>query len=191
MDEVKVRVLLDVDGVLNAVCHEDDLTDEWDDWKTAECMGFRIRHSPKMGAVIGVWSRLPGVEVCWLTTWEHKANEWITPLFNDWPQFRVIERHDIERADGSATGQLWASRGPWWKLVEAQALWAEDQVPFVWIDDDLGSAFGDDGATEWVESLGDKALIINPYTHEALTQDLVNRASHFIERWRNAPVSAG
>jgi hypothetical protein len=168
----KCRILLDVDGVLNAVCRKPDLH-QWGDWDEAACMGYHIRYSPTVGKRLLALTELPGVELLWLTTWEYDANKWIGPLFG-WPRFDVLERHDLTENSLGLT----VAQGPWWKLVEAQKLWDEDGIPFVWIDDDLG--FMDDGATDWVRSLDGQALAIRPDTRKGLTPRLLDEIESFV-----------
>jgi hypothetical protein len=171
-EPTKCRILLDVDGVLNAVCTEPN-TQHWDDWDSAVCNGFTITYSATVGERLLRLAELPGVELLWLTTWEHEANTWIGPLFG-WPPFDVIERHDLSQTGWGRS----VSSGPWWKFVEAKKLWDADPVPFVWIDDDL--RFDADGATEWIGSLDGKALGVCPYVREGLTPDLVDHIESFV-----------
>lgn len=167
----KVRILLDVDGVLNAVHRQPG--DHWSDWQRAECMGFTIRYSPSVAARIGALTLIEGVELRWLTTWEHHANKWICPLFG-WPDFPVIDRHDIEQHQ---SGLVVATSG-WWKFDEARALYESDGVPFVWIDDDLGHS--DDGAGDWITSLDGRALGISPHSEKGLTERLLVEIEEFV-----------
>src|SRR5437773_1634515 len=79
-----VRLLLDVDGVLNAVT--DHPGPHWDEWRTERVhessnplsRGFTIRWAP---AACQVLTDLhdDGVEVLWLTTWERSAIEMLGP----------------------------------------------------------------------------------------------------------------
>lgn len=170
---VRCRIFLDVDGVLNAVTKKPDPS-QWPEWRDAECMGFTIRYAPEVGRRLGALAALPGVELRWLTTWEHDANEWIAPLF-DWPKALVMERHDIE---AHRSGLLVATSG-WWKFDEVKALHEEDPVPFVWIDDDLG--FADCGATDWLRTL-DKGTWcgIRTVGHKGLTDRLLTEVERFV-----------
>lgn len=167
----RCRILLDVDGVLNAVTRAPG--DHWDDWRVEKCMGFPITHSPAVGARLLALAERPEVELIWLTTWEHNANDWIGPLFG-WPSFRVLDRHDLIE---SPTGLIVSTQG-WWKLDEAQALWEDDPVPFVWIDDDLG--IGDDGATDWIHSLDGAAIGVRPDSERGLTPNLLDVIEEFV-----------
>lgn len=169
-----VRILLDVDGVLNAVCKRPD-PDQWAAWKQAECMGYTIRYAPEVGRRLGALAATEGVELRWLTTWEHDANVWIGPLFG-WPNALVMDRHDLAQ---QGWGGLIVATSTWWKYDEAKALYEADGVPFVWVDDDLGDNH-DDGAAEWVRSLGDQALGIRPATDKGLTDSDLTAVEAFV-----------
>lgn len=129
------RIFLDVDGVLNAV--SDKNPSEWSEWRVTECDGWPIRHSLEMGRELGKIFLLPNVEVIWLTTWEHKANEWISPLFG-WPKFRVAER-------------VTPSLDFWWKEAAFRQIHEDNPMPFVWIDDDIDSVIPD--VIDWFKKL--------------------------------------
>ena len=66
-------VLLDVDGVLNALGPPDG---SWDDWRygSAAALGrdWPIRFSPTVVAAVRGWTET--ADVNWLTTWGHEAN---------------------------------------------------------------------------------------------------------------------
>lgn len=115
---MKPVIYLDVDGVLNALGHENDT---WGDFELHKSvvpddipfgeMGFDLWLSKEM---IKELASLPA-DVVWLTTWRHDAPSKVAPLVDapDWP---VID----------------------WRLSKWDAL-AQDQRnnprPFVWVDD--------------------------------------------------------
>src|SRR5882672_976454 len=124
---VPCRLLLDVDGVLNAVT--DTPGPHWDTWRQERVYltpnktsrGFEIRWAP---AVCEFLSTLhdEGVEILWLTTWERSAFEMLGPALG-LPTWRLAgQRNYVAEEDGG-----------WWKLPIAQALYEWDQKPFVWI----------------------------------------------------------
>jgi phage terminase large subunit-like protein len=161
---MKVRILLDVDGVLNAVPGR---TKDWDDWKAGYANQFFINWSETVARTVRRWADTPGVEVMWLTTWTHEANRHICPLL-DLPQFKVAGEMPPLQQFG------------WWKFEIARELWESDPVPFVWIDDDLGDLY-DDGAADWVRSLSPNAMGIRPDHRKGLTQRLLDEVDRFIE----------
>lgn len=162
--DTKVRILLDVDGVLNAV----DIWDppDWDNWLIKECNGFNILHSLDMGERIAELNAVDGVEILWLTTWELEANKWIAPLFG-WPNFYLAGQRDF------STMERWN----WWKFPLAKALWDKDQTPFVWLDDDLK---WEQPALDWLDEVGDDALGISPDTNAGLTVAHMEQIEQFV-----------
>lgn len=164
----KVRILLDVDGVLNAVPFGNKLDPCWSDWKTVVCMGFPITFSETVGKRLQALIDTPEVEFLWLTTWCDDANKWIRPLFG-WPTFEVAGRLSPNERENE-----------WWKLTHARRLWEQDKIPFVWIDDDLG--FRDDGASGWINSLEGQALGIRPNVRVGLTPKLLDNIEEFVTK---------
>jgi hypothetical protein len=162
----RVRLLLDVDGVLNALS-DSDSPGMWTDWRFDMVNGFAITWSPTVARFIRTLSG-QGVDVQWLTTWGHKANDFLCAVL-DLPQFPVV-------------GEYGYDSGPsWWKLGPAQALYQLDPVPFVWIDDDLGYDFE---AVEWLATLpADSHLAVTPDSFTGLDSAHVDRISAFVSRW--------
>lgn len=164
-DSPLVRVLLDVDGVLNAVPGK---TDDWTDWREGKAHNFRINWSPTVAKFIRGLAETPGVEVSWLTTWADLANQHICPLL-DLPECIVAGAPPFREHR-------------WWKFDIAQELWEATQIPFVWIDDDLGG-FYDDGAAEWIGTLNGHGLGIRPDHTKGLTQRLLSEIEVFVDGW--------
>jgi hypothetical protein len=161
-----MRVLLDVDGVLNAV---PGMTDDWDDWQQGQATGFRITWSPTVVSFIRRLAETPGVEVAWLSTWAELANKHLCSLL-DLPQCLV------------AGAPPWREEHGWWKLDVARRLWDQTQTPFVWIDDDLGDGY-DGGAAAWIGSLNGDGIGIRPDLRRGLTPRLINAIEEFVESW--------
>lgn len=163
-------VFLDVDGVLNAVPLDGVAPKTFTDWQTSRRNGFRIIHSPEMGA------RLAALEadIYWLTTWCELANEHIGPLFG-WGELPVL---------GQA--QWRNDRGPgWWKSKAAEQFVAEHHRPYVWIDDDLGSATRN-GECGWLISDETPRLLVSPSTGTGLRPDQLAAIETFVAE--NAPI---
>lgn len=176
----KVRIFLDVDGVLNAVTATPP-TKHWQDWRSAECNGFTIRYSPTMGQRLLALAETEGVELVWLTTWEDDANVWIGPLFG-WPEFTVAGRQDV---DAQASGLL-VAHGAWWKYPHIKEWWERDGVPFVWVDDDLDTQY-DDGASAWVRSLHPQALGVRPVSWHGITEPQLAAIERFVHGHLDGP----
>lgn len=120
-------VLLDVDGVLNAL----GLPGPGDDrqWRSgsAQALGrhWPIRYAPAVVDRIVGWVADGWAEVAWLTTWGHDANDSLRLLLG-MPELPVAGTHDdaegpvwsTEAADGSAwsteaaDGSAWSTKAP-------------------------------------------------------------------------------
>jgi hypothetical protein len=150
-------LLLDVDGVLNALTDDSADLGAWDDWQqgtaTAEGARWPILWSP------GVISRLrelhesERVELRWLTTWGHDANNDLRLLVG-LPELAVAGTyHDagaptVEPSTGPAHAAVAPAApdpltGRWWKYdVVARLVQQEPERRLIWVDDDLDRANG-------------------------------------------------
>lgn len=155
----RVRLLLDVDGVLNAVGPP---CPDWQEWNATKCGNSVINYSLDVGRAIAELD----VDVVWLSTWRQKANEWISPLFG-WPEHAVVSIDDEKMLS-------WRS---WWKLDAAKRLYGEDPQPFIWADDDLGANVE---AYEWCKEVG--GLPIVPRTHTGLTRAHLEEMRQYVAR---------
>lgn len=139
-------VLLDVDGVLNAL----GPSPAWEDWRSghavAEGRAYPIRWSPSVVTRVLAWTEV--AEVQWLTTWGHDANTSLRHLLG-MPELPVAGTY------ADAPEQVWpvpdadahavvapaapdALTGRWWKLdVVRRLVRQEPGRPLVWVDDDL------------------------------------------------------
>lgn len=159
----KVRLLLDVDGVLNAVT--DSPGKFWSDWQVDEVYGFNITWSPSVIAFVQTLHER-GVEIHWLTTWGEKANEYLCDVLG-LPNFPVA---------GESLDYIEAG---WWKLPLAQELYERDLVPFVWIDDDLSY---DIPTRQWLDTLPHgSSLAICPGTIEGIHPRHIEKITAFVE----------
>lgn len=167
---MKPRLLLDVDGVLNAFpFNHTDEDNPWPDVRKAKVLGFPISWSPSL--VDRLLTLAASVEVLWLTTWEHHAQEHLAPALRlpEWELAGV----DPNPHDAYST---------WWKLDVARDLYERDLRPFIWIDDDYAFM---STASAWLESLPEGvALAISPNscygitpTHLALIETFINTHS--------------
>lgn len=169
--QVVPRLLLDVDGVLNPVCERPP--DTWPDYGVREVDGWHVTCSAAMAARL---SAIAGrTEAVWLTTWGDRA----VPL---------------GRGIGLAIDAV-APRGPesplgWWKLDAAQAMWAGDARPFVWIDDDVPF---DAAARRWTEPLAEagQCLVVAPDTQVGLTPAHLDEVEEFLARHGALPAAPG
>lgn len=179
----KVRVLLDVDGCVNAVPPDySRLAHMWGVIREVSGVnpkglhpGFRITFTPTWGEFFNELIS-QGVDVNWLTTWREDANVWISPLL-DMPQDLPVLGTDIVQTRSGVF--LITTDRDWWKHECAEALWNAEHIPFVWIDDDFDE---NPEAVEWAESLGDDCLIIHPYTEVGITLDHMEEIRGFVQR---------
>lgn len=161
MSDKPAIVLLDVDGVLNAVAREYPTT--FPDWKVERARGFSIMYSLEMGNRVAALE----ADIHWLTTWEELANKYIGPLFG-WSDLPVVERADHDMRVG---------RYGWWKASAAQQLIEADPRPFVWFDDDLdGIAAQDLG---WL-SAAPPHLLVRPDWSTGITPAQLDEAERFL-----------
>lgn len=137
--------LLDVDGVLNAVCHPSRPPRTWDSWRSGTAIAagerFVITFAPELMTGIRDLHESGMVEIRWLTTWGHDANRSLRHLL-ELPEFPVAGEPAYAEA--------------WWKLPCAVRA-AQDERPLIWTDDDLDYS---EPARAWAAKLD--ALTIAP-----------------------------
>ena len=162
-------LLLDVDGVLNAVRR--DLPEGW---QHGTFNGYSVLWDPTVAARLRAWHESGQVELQWLTTWTELADGLLAePLGLP----RGLRTHD--RGDVLPTGYSEERRGisGWWKLAAAQAVAeAEPGRRIVWIDDDLADPAAD--TREWLAA-NSHVLVVAPDFFEGLTHAELDR----VEAW--------
>lgn len=166
--------LLDVDGVLNAVCAKPNRA-IWDDFQVARILGFNITYSPTVVQRISAWHNAGLVEVQWLTTWEDHANTDLDIGF-DVEEFAVA---GYSREFPNAR---------WWKLPVAKRAW-ETGRPIIWTDDDIS---WDTEASEWVKSIYDtnRMLAISPKTETGLLPVHMATIEGALSLWKSQAQSS-
>lgn len=166
---MKPLILLDVDGVLNAVCSGKTPDNEFGDFQEARVGlfgGLIITYSPEMGRRLAALD----ADIHWLTTWKTWANEHIAPLFA-WAPFPVVP--DIDPME---------KRG-WWKASGARAVLEADPRPFVWIDDDLYYSVQDDPSImDWIDALKVPRLLLTPSTERGILPAQMEMVEEFVEK---------
>jgi hypothetical protein len=140
-------VLLDVDGVLNVLS---DSADGWPvlaaGWAVAEGRRYPINWAPDVIDALRRWLD-EGVEVQWLTTWGHDANDSLRHLLG-LPELPVAGTYRQEPWGApEAAGDSHASVAPaapdpltgqWWKYDVVQRLLREHPGrTLIWVDDEL------------------------------------------------------
>lgn len=146
----KPLLLLDVDGVLNAMGPGDG-----GEMHTIQVDGFPFRYSIDTGDRLRKLAET--FQLIWATAWEDDANKFLCPLWqmDDLPVIKFAVRYDA---------------GMTWKLRNVQEF-VKNQ-PCAWIDDDFHS-----DAYIWAEIRGEEEEIPTKLVHTnpafGLTTDMV------------------
>ena len=145
-------LLLDVDGVLNALVDGLPDTTIWPRWQrgdaSADGMTWPIVFSLDVVEQLRDWHASGRVELQWLTTWGHSANGALRQLLG-LPELVVAGTYDDSASGGKAgtTAVAHAAVAPsapdplsgqWWKYDAAQRVLAAYPGRLViWVDDEL------------------------------------------------------
>ena len=162
-------LLLDVDGVLNAVC-----MDLPEGWQRGIYNGYVLSWDPTVTARLRELHESGRVELQWLTTWTKRADELLAEPMGLPRGLRVHDREGFE-STGFAGRREHASG--WWKLDAARELvQSEPGRRIVWIDDDLGNEADD--VVEWLDA-NPHVLVVAPDLFSGLTHEELDR----VEAW--------
>ncbi|WP_040339805.1 HAD domain-containing protein [Candidatus Blastococcus massiliensis] len=161
-------LLLDVDGVLNAV--RPDLPEGW---QRGRFNGYVLSWDPSVIARLREWHETGRVELQWLTTWTSMADRLLAEPMG---LPRGLRTHDRDELPTGYRGDRRGISG-WWKLAAARAVAeAEPDRRIVWIDDDLAEQAAD--TSEWLATNG-QVLVVAPAFSTGLTHDELDR----VEAW--------
>ena len=166
-------LLLDVDGVLNAV-----RADLPEGWERGTFNGYVLSWDPTVVARLRGWHEAGRVELQWLTTWTEMADSLLAEPMGLPRGLRTHGRDDV-----LPTGYSGERRGisGWWKLAAAQAVAeAEPDRRIVWIDDDLADQATD--TSEWLAA-NPRVLVVAPDLFVGLTPAELDR----VEAWLDDP----
>jgi hypothetical protein len=166
-------LLLDVDGVLNAVRR--DLPGGW---RRGTYNGYVLSWDPTVTARLRELHESGRVELQWLTTWTELADSLLADPMGLPRGLRTHSRDDV-----LPTGFGGERRGVpgWWKLAAARAVAdAEPERRIVWIDDDLAEQAADTG--EWLAANA-RVLVVAPAFTAGLTHAELDR----VEAWLAEP----
>jgi hypothetical protein len=190
-------LLLDVDGVLNAVAWGSD-RGTWGDWRrgtaVADGRSWPIQWSPSVVDAVLRWQAQ--ADVRWLTTWGHDANRGLRELLG-LPELPVAGTYDEPAGDpdpglaGTHAAVTPAARdaltGRWWKFDVVRRLLRETPGrPLVWIDDDLA---GQQDLRRWVQE-ATAALLVAPPPRVGLRPQDLAEVDAFLLR-SGAPAGSG
>jgi HAD domain in Swiss Army Knife RNA repair proteins len=162
-------LLLDVDGVLNAV-----RVDLPAGWQRGRFNGYVLSWDPTVTARLRELHESGRVEIQWLTTWTTDADRLLAAPMGLPRGLTVHARADT--APTGFAGPLGGLAG-WWKLTVAQAVVeAEPHRRIVWIDDDLAEHAYDTG--DWLAA-HPQVLVVAPDLRLGLTHQQLDA----IEAW--------
>lgn len=143
-------LLLDVDGVLNALPETPDDLLVWPEWSSgwarAGASRYPITFAPEVVARLHAWHESGDLELQWLTTWGHDANDELRELLG-LPCLTVAGTYQDAGAPTSTAGASHAAVAPaapdpltgrWWKYDVVQRVLRENSGRTVlWVDDEL------------------------------------------------------
>ena len=166
-------LLLDVDGVLNAV--HPDLPSGW---RRGTYNGFVLTWDPTVTARLRALHESGRVEIQWLTTWTVNADKLLAEPMG---LPRGLRTHDREDVLPTGFGGEFRGISGWWKLAAARAVaQAEPGRRIVWIDDDLTEQAED--TQEWLAA-NEQVLVVAPAFFTGLTHAELDR----VEAWLADP----
>lgn len=157
--------LLDVDGVLNAVCR-----DIPDGHQRTRCDSFWITYNPNIIKEIVNLHESGAVEVRWLTTWCDRAATVIAPAIGLPLDLKVEGAKDYKQENHQV----------WWKSITAKRLSDEDpHRPLIWTDDDIAYAnrYGD---IDWVKDRPGPMMLIASEWEVGLTEEHLDEILNFV-----------
>lgn len=159
-------VLLDVDGVVNAV-HPDRAAGSFDDFRQLPQRHW-LNFSAKQGARLTELREK--TDLVWHTTWQAGTLVRILTKLLGWEDTPVLHpiTWDYNRPDVG-----------WWKSPVAERFILERQQRFVWIDDDLEAGTREFDTLGWVVESGLDHLLVCPTWELGLTPHELD----LIEEW--------
>ena len=164
-------LLLDVDGVLNAVQAELPAG-----WRRGTYNGFLLSWDPTVTGRLRDLHEAGRVELQWLTTWSENADKLLAEPMGLPRGLRTHSREDV--APTGFQGELRGLSG-WWKLAAARAVAvAEPGRRIVWIDDDLAEQAED--TSEWLAANA-QVLVVAPDLVTGLTHAELDRVEAWLE----------
>lgn len=158
--------LLDVDGVINAVCGSVP-----PGYERRRVNGYQITWNPVVIDRMRQLHETSAVEIRWLTTWCHDAATKIAPALG-LPLDCIVE--------GDADHK--SLRDGWWKSHTAKRLSdAEPDRALIWTDDDLDYAERN-GEVDWLRDRTGPTFAYAPDVRQGITPKYLARIETFIER---------
>lgn len=167
----KPIILLDVDGVINAVVGQRGKGDPsvWQDWQYASVLAtghaWPICYSPTVIDYLNQINRSGRAEIRWLTTW------------GAWAQGDLADQLHIDHFEVAGERDDFVSTSDgWWKRTVVEAVSLTTDASLLWIDDDLKFYTS---AHNWARD-SDIAMI-SPSTGTGLTPKHLRAIDLFLE----------
>ncbi len=180
-------VMLDVDGVLNALGDLDCWPDEQNGFARAEGNLYPITFSRLVVARLRNWHESGAAEVQWLTTWGHDANAGLRELLG-MPELVVAGTYDDEGVTAEVDVTSHAASAPsapdplsgrWWKYDVVQRVLREQPGrTVVWIDDELSN---DSRFRRWGETQEHHLTCLGPDPMTGLSPTDLKTLSRLLE----------
>lgn len=189
----KPVLLLDIDGVINAVSEKPD-TAAWpiEDWVTGQVaitIGGDEEPLPVLYAqpVIDFINDIHEkdlVEIRWHTTWQHNAQKLadLTGL----PEFAVADAPEILNHSRWVAGQIMREQPTWWKLPAAERVILDERRPLIWVDDDISFELGKTSVLKMLGSIR-PLLAVSPRTVTGLVNKDLLRIEGFLDLLQEQP----
>jgi len=166
--------LLDVDGVINAVCGTCPPGSSGCGFN-----GYTITWPTEVVRRMRQLHETSAVEIRWLTTWCEDAANMIAPALG-LPLDCVVEGSDDHKG----------VREGWWKSTTAKRLSdADPDRPLIWTDDDLDYAERQ-GEVDWLRERTGPTFAYAPDPRQGITPKYLARIEAFIDRLRNPSSEA-
>lgn len=187
-------LLLDVDGVLNALTDDGEHEDAWPQWcrgrAQADGTSWPILWAPDVVTHLRSWHDAGLVEMQWLTTWGHDANDQLRSLLG-LPRLVVAGTYaefDLDGAMADVEADAHAAVAPsapdalsgyWWKYDVVRRVL--DQSPgrrVIWVDDELHHEAG--AFRRWAEE-HPEVLPVGPDPMRGLVADDLDTIQKFLQ----------
>lgn len=186
-------ILLDVDGVINAVTRKPNTAiwprEYWrSDYAVADGEPWPINWSTHVIEFLTRVHEGGRAEIRWHTTWQHDAQN-LADLVG-LPTFPIADAPEAPR-DGVSNGELVAARlrdglPPWWKYGAARRVVIEERRPLIWVDDDITSELSRRDR-DVLASLG-PVRFISPDQSTGLVRRHLREIETFLDCWPAEPI---
>jgi hypothetical protein len=175
-------LLLDVDGVVNAITKTPD-PNVWESWQKGEAESngrtWPITWSPEVAKYLTGLHDSGRVEIRWHTTWQEDAQR-IADLVA-LPTLPVADAPEYAEGGRFAARMIRENRPKWWKLPAAERVVAEEGRPLIWIDDDIADKLWREGGMAYpIGTVDAPALLVCPNERTGLAPKHLRTIDSFL-----------